>query len=205
MTGYGPVDISDRLRFRMFAQRAATSNSWTVIFQILNLTSNSVVMSKSYANCTAAASVDDGTAVWTDYNGNPGVPSLTVHQGVQMFFSPTNLINFPAFAGARDTDKDGMPNVWEIANGFNTNSAADATLDADSDALNNRAEYLAGTNPRLADTDDGTNLQDQKGANTPWLGNWHATGSDRPFSARPAIPGQRPSRRTSSETLPRLK
>ncbi len=152
-SGYGTTDISDRLKFRLFAQRAATSNSWTVTFEIRNLTSNTVVVTKSYTNCTAAASVDNGSTLWMNYDRQTNLASLIAHQGVQMFFSPTNLVNSPAFAAARDTDKDGMPDVWEIANGFNTNSAADATQDADGDGLNNRAEFLAGTNPRLADTD----------------------------------------------------
>src|SRR5262249_28350761 len=54
-SGYGPADISDRLRFRLFAQRGS-SNSWTVTFEIRNQTSNTVVVTKSYTNCTAAPS-----------------------------------------------------------------------------------------------------------------------------------------------------
>ena len=46
-----------------------------------------------------------------------------------------------------------MPDVWEDANGFNKFSAADAGLDADSDGVNNRDEYLLGTNPHNPDTD----------------------------------------------------
>ncbi len=46
-----------------------------------------------------------------------------------------------------------MPDAWEDANGFNKFSAADATLDADADGLNNRDEFLAGTNPHNPDTD----------------------------------------------------
>jgi hypothetical protein len=49
-----------------------------------------------------------------------------------------------------DTDGDHIPDVWEIANGFNTNSAADANLDTDGDGMTNLQEYIAGTNPRDA-------------------------------------------------------
>lgn len=49
-----------------------------------------------------------------------------------------------------DTDGDGMQDSWETANGFNPNSAADATLDTDGDGMINREEFLAGTDPRNA-------------------------------------------------------
>ena len=46
-----------------------------------------------------------------------------------------------------DTDSDGIPDLWEIRNGFNPNSAADADADADGDGISNRDEYVAGTDP----------------------------------------------------------
>ena len=49
-----------------------------------------------------------------------------------------------------DFDGDGMADSWEVQYGFNTNSLADAVLDADGDGMNNRAEYVAGTNPTNA-------------------------------------------------------
>jgi hypothetical protein len=52
-----------------------------------------------------------------------------------------------------DTDGDGMPDIWEDANGLNRLSPADASQDLDQDGLTNLQEYLAGTNPHLADTD----------------------------------------------------
>jgi hypothetical protein len=44
--------------------------------------------------------------------------------------------------GGWDTDNDGMPNSWELARGLNPNSAADNTLDFDSDGYVNVVEYL---------------------------------------------------------------
>ncbi len=52
--------------------------------------------------------------------------------------------------GLADTDGDGMPDGYELANNFNPNSAADGTQDADGDFVTNFQEYLSGTNPRDA-------------------------------------------------------
>ncbi|QEC49591.1 hypothetical protein FSW04_19795 [Baekduia soli] len=68
------------------------------------------------------------------------------------------LIAVPAAASAhgshhkvRDSDHDGMPNTWEVANHLNAHKA-DANGDPDHDGLRNLAEYKDGTNPRNADT-----------------------------------------------------
>ena len=49
-----------------------------------------------------------------------------------------------------DSDSDGMPDDWEMANGFNKNNPADAAQDADADGMTNLEEYRAGTDPRSA-------------------------------------------------------
>ncbi len=51
---------------------------------------------------------------------------------------------------ALDTDHDGMPDYWEIANTFDKADPADATLDADGDGLTNVQEFLGNTNPHDA-------------------------------------------------------
>jgi len=51
-----------------------------------------------------------------------------------------------------DTDGDGMPDDWELANGFNPLDPSDAAADADNDGMSNLSEYLAGTDPRNANS-----------------------------------------------------
>lgn len=53
-----------------------------------------------------------------------------------------------------DSDADGLPDGWEVANGFNLVDAADAAVDADGDGLSALREYLAGTDRMDADSDD---------------------------------------------------
>ena len=52
-----------------------------------------------------------------------------------------------------DTDDDTMPDGWEYTYGLDARDPDDANRDADSDGLINLSEYLAGTNPRMTDTD----------------------------------------------------
>lgn len=49
----------------------------------------------------------------------------------------------------QDSDGDGMPNAYEDSvPGLSKTNAADATTDLDGDGMNNRDEFLAGTDPR---------------------------------------------------------
>lgn len=61
--------------------------------------------------------------------------------------------------GLLDSDGDGIPDAWEIANGLNPFDPSDASQDPDHDGLTNLQEYLLGTNPHVADT-DGDGLSD---------------------------------------------
>lgn len=47
-----------------------------------------------------------------------------------------------------DTDKDGLPDLWEKQFALDPAAAADAVLDADGDHMSNQAEFIAGTNPK---------------------------------------------------------
>jgi hypothetical protein len=58
-----------------------------------------------------------------------------------------------------DADFDGMPDNYELSNGFDPNNPEDADEDADSDGLTNLEEFIAGTLPHNTDT-DGDNVQD---------------------------------------------
>ncbi|GAA5120501.1 alpha/beta hydrolase [Luteolibacter yonseiensis] len=49
-----------------------------------------------------------------------------------------------------DTDGDGMPNIWEIANGLDYNNPADAALDYDRDGYTNLQEFRLNTDPQGA-------------------------------------------------------
>lgn len=64
--------------------------------------------------------------------------------------NPENWFAGSPTAGAVDSgdrDGDGMPNQWELDNGFDPDDPADARLDADADGCTNLHEYLAGTDP----------------------------------------------------------
>jgi hypothetical protein len=52
----------------------------------------------------------------------------------------------------KDTDGDGMPDVFEVTYGLDPLNSNDASGDADNDGLTNLAEYQAGSNPLMADS-----------------------------------------------------
>ena len=62
---------------------------------------------------------------------------------------------------APDTDRDGLPDFWEVFYGLDPYTP-DADLDSDGDGRTNREEYNAGTNPVVAD--DWTKSTDASGA-----------------------------------------
>ena len=67
--------------------------------------------------------------IYNDANRAPGV---------------TTTFNVTVLA---DTDRDGIPDITEQGLGLDVNNVADALGDLDGDGMNNRAEFIAGTDP----------------------------------------------------------
>ncbi|MFO7975302.1 MAG: hypothetical protein R6V12_11780, partial [Candidatus Hydrogenedentota bacterium] len=55
--------------------------------------------------------------------------------------------NLSSDAPPADSDRDGMPDAWELKHGLDPNDAADAAEDSDGDVYTNIEEYLNGTRP----------------------------------------------------------
>lgn len=58
-----------------------------------------------------------------------------------------------------DADGDGLPEYWEEEHGLSDHDASDASKDPDHDGLTSAQEFVAGTDPHVADT-DGDGLSD---------------------------------------------
>jgi hypothetical protein len=73
---------------------------------------------------------------------------------------PLSVTTLPSTGSAPvDTDHDGLPDVWEIAHGFDPLATNNANGDPDGDGLSNLQEYLAGSDPNRATTPDTANQQ----------------------------------------------
>jgi len=156
-SGHGAVDISDRLRLRVQGDcPTGDQAAWNVTFTVTNMDTSQTVVTRTFNGCFAHPLVHDGNALWQDRSSPPLEDrfELWTHDGVKVFFQTTALEQTTAYSAWADNDEDGMPNAWETTYGLNIANAADAALDGDIDGLTNLREYLAGTNPNDADSDD---------------------------------------------------
>lgn len=76
-----------------------------------------------------------------------------------------------------DSDGDGIPDWWEIRNGFNPNLASDGASDPDADGSSNLQEFQRNTLPLVADT-DGDGVKDGAETKTGTFVNANDRGTD---------------------------
>lgn len=93
----------------------------------------------------AAATPNDGSETVLIPDVGTTTARIKVKAVGNIFF---DLSNADFTIAALDTDGDGMPNSYEIANGLNPNDPNDANTDADGDGASNFQEFVAGTNPQ---------------------------------------------------------
>jgi len=75
----------------------------------------------------------------TDFDPGPAVDNYQSSTSSEAFIRKWDL----------DSDADGMPDVFELANGLDLFNNGDAQLDNDSDGYTNLEEFLAGSDPNI--------------------------------------------------------
>jgi hypothetical protein len=98
-----------------------------------------------YFNNTLQSGTTNVLVVTNVQAGNAGNYFVVVSNSVGVATSSVATLTMVV----ADTDGDGMPDVWESANGTNP-GVNDAEADADGDGMTNLHEYWAGTSPTNA-------------------------------------------------------
>ncbi len=103
---------------------------------------------------TAFANISNVVFVVTPSNSIIVVTNIAMHfNGLRFRATLTNIAGQVATTNATltvlaDTDRDGLPDVWENGRpGFSVNDASDGGRDDDGDGATNGEEYFAGTDP----------------------------------------------------------
>jgi hypothetical protein len=85
-----------------------------------------------------------------DVQPNAGTNTVAYSVAVTNVAGASSLSSNAVLTVLADSDHDGLPDEWEIANGFDASDTNDAILDSDGDGATNSEEYTAGTDPRNA-------------------------------------------------------
>jgi hypothetical protein len=107
---------------------------------------------KSY-NITNELAADPNAFVWTSARTGTDLIAngiTVILSGSVTTMSQAQYLRLVDTSVPADTDHDGMPDVWESANGLEQNNPNDASADDDGDGQSNLAEFLAGTNPQVS-------------------------------------------------------